>query len=325
MSKSVFSSSILITGGTAGLGYQAALSIARQCPQSLIIIAARSNTDKASTRINNKLKQTNVKFMSLDLSTLATVRNFASSFLAANHPPISALVLNAGIQLPDGIEYTTDGIEKHFAINHVAHALLFHLLLPILTPTARILVVASGVHDPVQGKPFGINAAYTSAAEVAAPNEAQIKASNGRDRYATSKAANVIWALALGRRMAAHPKHAGKTVLAFDPGLMFGTSLSRDAGAFLRFVNAYIVPHTTRLMRAIVDDNINTPAESGGNLAWLVLGKEMQGRLGVYCEKRKERESSVQSREAGVQDELWEWTVERVARGEEERRVFGRS
>tara|TARA_R110002003_G_scaffold68_2_gene6082 strand:- start:501 stop:1478 length:978 start_codon:yes stop_codon:yes gene_type:complete len=322
MSKTSYPTSFLITGGTAGLGYQTAISLARQCPKSLIIIASRADPGKAATRINAKLKQQNVMYMPLDLSSLATVRTFAKSFLEANLPPISALVLNAGIQLPGGIEYTTDGIEKHFAINHVAHALLFHLLLPHLTADARILVVASGVHDPVQAKPFGMMPAYTTPAAVAAPNEQAIKASNGRDRYCTSKAANVIWARALGQRMSGHPSHAGKTVLAFDPGLMFGTSFTRNAHPFLRFLNAYIAPWTTRLMRFFVNDNINSPAESGGNLAWLVVGKELGGKKGVYCEKRKERESSVQSRDEGVQNELWEWTVERVAENEEEKMRF---
>jgi hypothetical protein len=46
------------------------------------------------------------------------------------------------------------------------------------------------------------------------------------------------------------------------------------------------------------------------------------GKKGVYCEKRKERESSVQSRDEGVQKELWEWTVERVAGNEEEKMRF---
>lgn len=322
MSTSTYSTSILITGGTTGLGYQAALSLARQRPQSLIVIASRSDSEKAATRINTKLKQQNVKYMPLDLSTLATTRTFAQSFLDDNFPPISALVLNAGIQLPNGIEYTSDGIEQHFAINHVAHALLFHLLLPNLTADARIIVVASGIHDPVQAKPFGMMPAYTTPSEVAAPNAEQIKASGGRDRYCTSKAANVIWARALGKHMSSHPSHTGKTVLSFDPGLMFGTKFTRNASPSLQFLNSYIAPWTTRLMRLTVNDNVNSPAESGGNLAWLVVDKEMEGKKGAYCEKRKERESSVQSMDEGVQRELWEWTVGRVAAGEEERKRF---
>ena len=317
---STYTSSILITGGTQGLGYHCALSLARQLPSTLIVIASRTDPSDAATTINTKLKQNNVQYMPLDLGSFATVRDFASRWETASHPPLSALVLNAGIQLPGAIEYTPDGIEKHFGINHVAHALLFHLLVSHLTPTARIIVVSSGLHDAEQGKSWGVVPAYTTAERVAVPKGDDAKMS-GRERYATSKAANVLWAFALGRRM---ERHEGKTVVAFDPGLMFGTNFARDAHPILKFLNRWLLPKLTGLFRLLVNDNVNTPAESGGNMAWLVVGEEVKGKKVVYFEKRKEREASVQARDVEVQEELWKWTVERIGGSEEEGARFGR-
>jgi NAD(P)-dependent dehydrogenase (short-subunit alcohol dehydrogenase family) len=313
-------STILITGGTQGLGYHCALTLAAQSPTSLIILASRTDPNNAASLINTKLKQSNVQYMPLDLGSLSKVRLFAQKYTEAHFPPISALVLNAGVQLTGPTTYTPDGFESQFGINHVGHALLFHLLAPSLTPTARIVVVSSGLHDPRQGEPVGIVARYTSAERVAHPTDDDKKESNGRDRYATSKAANIIWAFALGR----HSHATQRTVLAFDPGLMFGTNFARDASWFLRLLNKTVLPYSTKLVNMLMKENVNTPQTSGGNMAWLVLGKELEGRKGIYFDGRREREAGVLARDEGVQEELWEWTIKTVKGSEEEERRFRR-
>jgi NAD(P)-dependent dehydrogenase (short-subunit alcohol dehydrogenase family) len=318
MSYSNYTSTILITGGTQGLGYHTALSLSRALPNVLIILASRTDPLNAASTINTSLKQSNTIYLPLDLSTLASVRSFASTFLSSTYPPLSALLLNAGIQLPGALAFTDDGIEKHFAINHVAHALLFHLLVPRLAPTARIVVVSSGLHDPAQGAQWGIISRYTTASNAAAGKGE----GNGRDRYATSKTANVLWAFALARHVPASLKDV--TIAAFDPGLMFGTGFARDAGLVARMLNKHVLPLFTGVFRRFVNSNVNTPKESGGNLAWLVTSGDVQGKKGVYFEKRGEVKASAQARDEGVQEDLWGWTVERVARGEEERARFGR-
>ncbi|KAF1946623.1 NAD(P)-binding protein [Clathrospora elynae] len=319
---STYETSILVTGGTQGMGYHTTLALAQQCPSILIVIASRTDPDNAAISINRKLGQSNVKFMPLDLSSLAKVRDCAKRWGAENHPPIQALVLNAAIQLSGDIEYTDDGIEKHFAVNHVGHALLFHLLVPSLTHDARIVVVSSGVHDVVLK--WGLTPAYTTPEEVARPSPEAVKKSGGRDRYATSKVANVLWTLALGRHLSSHPVHKDKTVVALDPGLMFPTRLTRDASWLLQFLSNNVAYHLIPLLRVLINSNINGPAESGGNLAWLAVGKEVHGLKGVYFEKRREHAVSEQAQSQKLQEGLWRWTVERVAGGEEERERFAR-
>jgi NAD(P)-dependent dehydrogenase (short-subunit alcohol dehydrogenase family) len=315
-----YTSTILITGGTQGLGYHCALDLATQNPKSLIIVASRTDPSSSASTINAKLKQSNVQYTPLDLGTLASVRTYAKTFLEANYPPISALVLNAGIQIPDGVNYTPDKIEKHFAVNHVGHALLFHLLAPRLQPTARIVVVSSGMHDPELGKPVGIVARYTTPERAAHPTEEDVKENNGRDRYATSKAANILWAFALS----SHVAQSQHTVLAFCPGLMFGTNFTRDSSWVLRFLNNTILPYSTGLFRMLMNDNVNTPQESGANLAWLVMDKEHEGKKGIYFEKRRVRDASVVARDVKLQEELWKWTIEKISESEEEASRFAK-
>ncbi|OAK99873.1 NAD(P)-binding protein [Phaeosphaeriaceae sp. SRC1lsM3a] len=316
-----YSSTILITGGTQGLGYHTALSLAKSQPNSLIVLASRTDPSSAASSINTKLSQQNVLFTPLDLSSLASVRDFASRWTTSAYPPISALILNAGVQFPaKEVKYTSDGIEAHFGINHVGHALLFHLLVPHLTPAAHIVVVSSGLHDAEQAKSWGFMPRYTTGDRVAYPNAADAKESGGRDRYATSKAANAIWAFALSH----HVKDTPKAVLAFDPGLMFGTQFARDAGPILRWLNKWVMPRLTGLFRLLMNENINPPEEAGAKLAWLATSKEVDGVKSKYFETRKEREASKQAQDESVQEELWSWTIGKIKENEDEGRRFAR-
>ena len=309
---------VLVTGGTTGLGYECALIIAQQCPQYLVLIASRSDKDKAAVSINKATGHSNVEYLKLDLSSLAKVRSFAGDYATKGYPPIKALVLNAGLQILD-LNYTEDKIESTFAINHVGHALLFHLLSPHLAEEARIVITSSGTHDPAQksGLPEPI---YNSAEELAQPTRETEKYA-GRQRYATSKLCNVMWTYALQRRLARSP---GKkwTVNAFDPGLMPGTGLTREASALLQFVWHNILPRTIWLLRLLISPNIHLPRESGASLARLAVGEDVKGVTGKYYEGQKPIPSSKDSHVVEKQEDLWEWTVKRVAKDENERREF---
>ncbi|KAF2791366.1 NAD(P)-binding protein [Melanomma pulvis-pyrius CBS 109.77] len=321
MSK--YPTSILITGGTQGLGYFCARFIAQKQPNTLVVVASRTDPGNSAATINAELKQSNVKFMKLDLGTLATVRSFATAWKSGAYPPIQALVLNAGLQFPGDISYSSDGIEKTFAINHVGHALLYHLLRENLAADARIVVTASGVHDPAMKS--GITGHYTNAADVAQPSADSIEKSYGRGRYATSKIANVLWAYALARRLAASPKTKGQTVTVMDPGLMPGTNLGREAPAVARWLFVTVFPRIIPFLRFLLrTQNVHLPAESGAALARLAVGEDVKGVSGKYFEGVQEIKSSVQSYQVDLQEELWEWTVEFVGSGKEERERFRR-
>ncbi|KAL2827156.1 short-chain dehydrogenase [Aspergillus cavernicola] len=318
------SACILVTGGTAGLGYHCAIALARQYPNHRITIASRSDTQDAAGSINRLLGQTNVQYMRLDLSSLSQTRLFVKKWVENNNLPITHLLFNAGLQFPHGVSYTEDGYEKTFAINHLGHALLFSLLTPHLAQTARIVVTASGTHDPAQktGMP---DAKYTTAEELAHPS-GQALHNPGRQRYTTSKLTNVLWAYALERRLAdlrSDPNQGRNwTVAAFDPGLVPGTGLARDAGAVMRFAWTRVLPKVLPVLRALVSPNIHSAEESGRSLAWLAGDGKVIGSSGLYYEGRKDIKSSEESYERAKQEDLWEWTVRNVAEGPEEIALF---
>jgi NAD(P)-dependent dehydrogenase (short-subunit alcohol dehydrogenase family) len=63
----------------------------------------------------------------------------------------------------------------------------------------------------------------------------------GQRRYTASKLANVLFSCELARRLP-----AGVKVNAFDPGLMPGTGLAREAAAPLRWLWNHVLPRAIR-------------------------------------------------------------------------------
>jgi NAD(P)-dependent dehydrogenase (short-subunit alcohol dehydrogenase family) len=305
-----FTNTVLITGGTSGLGFQAANIIARDHPKYLVVLASRTDPNSAAETINKASKHDNVIFLPLDLSVMAKVRSFVRTWETKSFPPIIALLLNAGLQFRKGLRKTDDGIEATFAVNHVGHALLFHLLLPSLANGARVVVTSSGTHDPAQksGLPDAI---YTTAEELAHPTN--VTAQNpGSQRYATSKLANVLWTYALHRRLV-KLQEKQINVIAFDPGMIPGTGLAREYTPVLRAVWVYLMPHMIPLLRRIIHPNINTILESATNLAWLAVSNDVKDTSGVYFEGRRKIKSSDESYDESKQEDLWKWTVKNVA------------
>jgi NAD(P)-dependent dehydrogenase (short-subunit alcohol dehydrogenase family) len=232
------------------------------------------------------------------------------------------LILNAGSQFPGGVQYTEDGFESTFAINHLGHALLFSLLIPKLSNTARIVVTSSGTHDPAHksGLP---DAHYTTAGDLAHPSPESAQ-HPGRQRYTTSKLVNVLWAYALHRRPEQLNADKGRawTVVAFDPGLMPGTGLLREAGAFARFLWRRILPKALPVIRFLFSPNTHTPEESGTALSWLATSDDYKGVSGMYYEGNKVINSSEESYDEKKQEDLWSWTVKSIAAGPSERSCF---
>ena len=312
--------SVIVTGGTAGLGFYAARDIARAHPNYVVILASRTDGDGAAQRINSTLKQDNTVFLPLDLSDTTNVRVFADKWPATGHPPIQALVLNAGLQFPGAVQYSAQGVEKTFAVAHVGHALLFHLLRRYLADRARVAVVSSGTHDPAQqtGLP---DAVYTSAEDLAHPHAAA-RRNPGRQRYATAKLVNVLWTYAVHRHTSQTASQRGLAINAMDPGLMPGTGLAREAGWLLRFLSDVVLPRMLPLLRAVYSPNVHTAEESGAALARLAIGADLEGVSGKYFEGFREIKSSRDSYDERKQEDLWEWTVNYLAKGEGEKRAF---
>jgi light-dependent protochlorophyllide reductase len=275
-------STVLITGGNSGIGFECAQALAKQGWHVLIASRDRKASAAAVERIAHECGRDTACEMGLDLGSTESVRRFAKD-VEARGVPLRALVCNAGLQMTTGPRLSPDGFELTFAVNHLGHFLLTNLLLRRLRTQApaRIVIVASGVHDPHlrTGMP---KPAVTDVATLAATGGPREGKFDGRLAYVNSKLCNLWFAYELARRLnAAGAASRECTVNAFDPGLVPGSGLARDYPTALRFIWNRILPGMARVLTLVVP-TINPARKSGSALARLVLDPALAGVSGRY-------------------------------------------
>ena len=130
----------LVTGGTSGIGYETAKALAAAGAQ--VIIAARhpGRGQEAVTSILQATPGARVRFETLDLGDLASVRALGAQ-LRATLPRLDGLINNAGIMEPPERQVSADGYEMQFAVNYLGHFALTAELLPLLRKSAAPRVV----------------------------------------------------------------------------------------------------------------------------------------------------------------------------------------
>lgn len=165
---------IVITGGTSGLGYSALEQIvARSDGPYRIIIGCRSK-EKGEKAISNlkKLKhdeKTSIQTIPLDMSSFSSVQSFAKSLL--NDEPL-VLILNAGIAYPTR-HVSSDDIEETLQVN----VLSGHLLVKLLqTQISRVVFINSRLHlHSVRATANGFNVTPDTIEEVSGPRWSQME------------------------------------------------------------------------------------------------------------------------------------------------------
>lgn len=186
----------VITGTTTGTGFEATRVFLSKGAK---VVMLNRNGNKSAAVIA-KLKQefgsdVDVTFIHMDLSMLDSVRKAAAEVLE-KVPHIDALICNAAIAQLAKREFTIDGFECHFGVNHYGHFLLCGLLFKRVEKSkGRIVVVGSLAYKQglkrIQFEDLNLDRNYTP-----------------WDAYAHSKLAEMMFAYELQRRVQA----AGKRV-----------------------------------------------------------------------------------------------------------------
>ena len=199
---------VIITGANSGIGYHAALKLARKGAQVVLACRDRQRGEDALSRLDADSPSAHTEMAILDLASLSSVRDFAQKELA-QHRPLDILINNAGVMAPPKRLQTADGFELQFGTNVLGHFALTALLMPALEQAAassndrpRIVTIASIAHKRGQ-----LNFDDLQSAKTYSPMKA----------YQQSKLANLILAFELDRRLRA--AHSRVMSIAAHPGV----------------------------------------------------------------------------------------------------------
>lgn len=139
----------VVTGGARGIGKE----IVRQLLKANVKVVIGVRKPELFKNVSESMDNLDrLHALKLDLESLKSVKEFADEVLK-KFPKINLLINNAGIMFGD-YKLTEDGIETQFAVNHLSHFYLTHLLLPALKKggtigeVARIVNVSSCAHFP---------------------------------------------------------------------------------------------------------------------------------------------------------------------------------
>jgi NAD(P)-dependent dehydrogenase (short-subunit alcohol dehydrogenase family) len=294
----------ILTGASRGIG----LEVCRgpiAAGRDVIALARQITPELLALQTEAQAAETSLKFATVDLASMRSIREFAAVCLAST-TPVNLLIHNAAVVTPKRGE-TVDGFERQFAVNHLAVVLLTHELWPLLrrADSTRIVVTSSQIErhgaidfDDLQG----------------------LRTYDAERAYCQSKLCNVLFTRELHRRMRAGPRHyPGITVNCLHPGVVRTSLLNTllDQSAQRRASESWISRLYARLRRSAgtvlrhaglllpVQDWALTPAAGAQATLFLALASEVRGISGEYFLEQSVAQGSERSRDENTARRLW--------------------
>eukprot|EP00455_Lapot_gusevi_P020084 TRINITY_DN2135_c0_g1_i2.p1 TRINITY_DN2135_c0_g1~~TRINITY_DN2135_c0_g1_i2.p1 ORF type:complete len:310 (-),score=77.98 TRINITY_DN2135_c0_g1_i2:94-1023(-) len=222
----------IITGANTGIGKETARGLASLGCHVIMAGRSRERLMQASEDLKqNSARPLELTLMELDLSSFASIRNFANKFLEMNLP-LNFLINNAGIM---GTPYgkTADGLELQWGTCHMGHFFLTELLLPKLkaTPRSRVICLSSEAHRQASfdNPPNAVTLKDFSPSE---DNYSEFRS------YGIAKMSNIWHAMELSRRV----QDTDMVVVSVHPGVVT-TELSRNNCAACCFFTCFRCCH----------------------------------------------------------------------------------
>lgn len=272
--SSLSGKTVVVTGGTGGLGRAAATRLASLGARTVVVGRSADKLAALEDQIGGQI----VGYQA-DLSLMSEIRDLADRLLE-NEARIDVLVNNVGVLLPER-EVTSEGIEKTLAVDLAGHFLLTNLLVSRLVDSApsRIINVTSG-------------GMYS---ERIRPEDLQYEAGGytGTSAYARAKRGQVILTGMWSERL----EGTGVTVHAMHPGWAKTEGVAQSLPTFDKVMKAFL----------------RTPDEGADTIVWLAAADEPAETSGRLWFDRSEVEEHLtdRTRESPEDREaLWAGLVE---------------
>lgn len=265
---------VLVTGGTGGIGRATAEGLVRHGARVGIVGRDAARTSRAAAEIAALRPGAQVDAFAADLSVQRDVRALAAEVLD-RYAKLHVLVNNVGGSWATR-HVTADGLERTFAVNHLAPFLLTSLLLDRLRASApaRVVTVSSGAQamgrmdfDDLMGQ-----GRYS-----------------GQRAYNQSKLANVLFTYELARLL----EGTGVTATVLHPGVVRTAFAAEDPSPGMRL----LMPLAKPFMR--------TPEQGAATSIHLASSPEVEGVTGQYFANSRPKRSSAASYDVAVAARLW--------------------
>jgi len=278
--KPMAGKTVLVTGATGGIGRATAMGLAAIGANVAITGRDRARTEGAAREIR-AAGGGQVDLFVADLSSQCEVRRLAAEMLQAC-PRIDALVNNVGGYW-NTRHVTADGLERTFALNHLAPFLLTNLLLNRLKQSApaRVITVASNAHatgqidfDDLQGE----------------------RSYSGSRAYNQSKLANILFTYELARRLRA----SKVTANALHPGVVNTSFGAEDPRGIQRLIIPFARPF------------LKTPVQGAATSIHLASAADLEQVTGRYFANIKPKRSSKRSYDKAAAARLWQVSADLV-------------
>uniref|UniRef100_A0A803PQI4 Short-chain dehydrogenase TIC 32, chloroplastic n=1 Tax=Cannabis sativa TaxID=3483 RepID=A0A803PQI4_CANSA len=280
----------IVTGASSGIGFETARVLALRGVHVVMAVRNIAAGNEVQGTIIKENPCAKVNAMELDLSSIASVRKFATEFNSSGLP-LNILINNAGI-MATPFMLSKDKIELQFATNHIGHFLLTNLLLETMRRTAleckregRILNVSSRRHkfsykEGIRFDKINDQSGY-----------------NCLSAYGQSKLANVLHMNELARRL--KEEGAKLTANSLHPGAIY-TNLFRHHS----FVSAL-----ASLVGKYFMKNIQ---QGAATTCYVALHSEVKGKSGYYFADSNIAEASSQANDPNLATKLWNFSSDLI-------------
>ena len=271
---------VLVTGATTGIGKATAVGLATMGAHVAITGRDLGRAEQAAREIR-ATGGGPVDVFVADLSEQAEVRRLADE-VRQHYPHIDVLVNNVGGYW-NTRHVTADGLERTFALNHLAPFLLTNLLLASLRHggPARVVTVSSNAHATGRIDFDDLQAERTY---------------SGARAYNQSKLANVLFTYELARRLAG----SAVTANALHPGVVSTSFGAEDPGRVQRILVPLIRPF------------MKTPTQGAATTIHVATATGLENVTGRYFADSKPKRSSARSHDTVVAARLWTVSAEMV-------------
>ena len=241
---------VVITGGTSGIGEVAAVTLARMGARIVLIARDKIRADATLVRLREYAPGIAHAAHFADLFRLAEMKRVAAQ-VAEHEPRIDVLINNAGALFATR-RLTEDGLEYTFALNHTAYFVVTEGLRERLSASgpARIINTASAAHE---GATLDFDDLQSA------------KNFGGMKAYRRSKLCNILFTRELARRL----RDTGVTANCLHPGFV-ATRFGDQSGGWMS--------HIVRLAKFFAI----SPAKGALTIVYLASASDVAKTTGQY-------------------------------------------